>query len=43
MARVANQSKWYEDLISFLREISKGNPEDVFNDVWNLLSVELKI
>ena len=43
VARVANQSKWYEDLVSFLIKIAKGSPEDIFSDVWNLLSAELKI
>ena len=43
MARVANQSERYEDIVSLMREIAKGSPEDVFNDVWNLFRAELKI
>ena len=43
MARVANKSEIYEDLISFLREIVKGSHENVFNHVCNHSAPNSKI
>jgi len=42
MARVADQSERYEDMVEFLKEIVKDSTEDVTTDVRNLLSVGFK-
>ena len=42
MARVADQSERYEDMVQFLKEILEGSSEDVSSDVRNLLSVGFK-
>ena len=42
MARVADQSERYEDMVGFLKDIIKESPEDVSTDVRNLLSVGFK-
>ena len=42
MARVADQSERYEDMVQFLKEIVKESSEDVSTDVRNLLSVGFK-
>mmetsp|Transcript_9297 Transcript_9297/g.8956 ORF Transcript_9297/g.8956 Transcript_9297/m.8956 type:complete len:240 (-) Transcript_9297:46-765(-) len=43
MARVADQSERYEDMVDFLKDIVKeSGDEDVSNDVRNLLSVGFK-
>ena len=42
MARVADQSERYEDMVEFLKEIIQESSEDVSNDVRNLLSVGFK-
>ncbi|CAI2379205.1 unnamed protein product [Moneuplotes crassus] len=42
MARVADQSERYEDMVDFLKEIVVESSEDVTSDVRNLLSVGFK-
>jgi hypothetical protein len=42
MARVADQSERYEDMVDFLKEIIQDSSEDVSTDVRNLLSVGFK-
>ena len=42
MARVADQSERYEDIVEFLKEIVSESKEDVSTDVRNLLSVGFK-
>ena len=42
MARVADQSERYEDMVQFLKEIIQDSSEDVSTDVRNLLSVGFK-
>ncbi|CAI2378800.1 unnamed protein product [Moneuplotes crassus] len=42
MARVADQSERYEDMVDFLKEIVEGSDKDVSPDVRNLLSVGFK-
>lgn len=42
MARVADQSERYEDMVQFLKEIIQESSEDVSTDVRNLLSVGFK-
>jgi hypothetical protein len=42
MARVADQSERYEDMVQFLKEILEESSEDVSSDVRNLLSVGFK-
>jgi hypothetical protein len=42
MARVADQSERYEDMVQFLKEILENSSEDVSSDVRNLLSVGFK-
>jgi 14-3-3 protein epsilon len=42
MARVADQSERYEDMVAFLKEIISESSEDVSVDVRNLLSVGFK-
>jgi len=42
MARVADQSERYEDMVDFLREIIEESSDDVSTDVRNLLSVGFK-
>lgn len=42
MARVADQSERYSDMVEFLKEIIEESPEDVHIDVKNLLSVGFK-
>ena len=42
MARVADQSERYEDMVEFLKEIVSESKEDVSTDVRNLLSVGFK-
>eukprot|EP00345_Euplotes_harpa_P013838 CAMPEP_0168336766 /NCGR_PEP_ID=MMETSP0213-20121227/11759_1 /TAXON_ID=151035 /ORGANISM="Euplotes harpa, Strain FSP1.4" /LENGTH=239 /DNA_ID=CAMNT_0008342065 /DNA_START=13 /DNA_END=732 /DNA_ORIENTATION=+ len=42
MARVADQSERYEDMVQFLKEIVKDSSEDISSDVRNLLSVGFK-
>ena len=42
MARVADQSERYEDMVQFLKEIVADSSDDVSTDVRNLLSVGFK-
>ena len=42
MARVADQSERYEDMVQFLKEIVQDSKDDVSADVRNLLSVGFK-
>lgn len=42
MARVADQSERYTDMVEFLKEIIDDSPEDLDTDVKNLLSVGFK-
>ena len=42
MARVADQSERYADMVEFLKEILDESPDDLTMDVKNLLSVGLK-
>lgn len=42
MARVADQSERYQDMVQFLKEIIQESSEDVSTDVRNLLSVGFK-